>query len=244
MLAQAAQSSFALEPILQGVLARAKLEHANDRGFDSFYSYSCEKITEFRNAEGVVIKREDKTDHHTPAAVVDVPPAALAAVEKPDGGPVTATHSNVHGQAIHKKDLLLTPDLFKRFHFTLVGRQMFNGRPTWVVDFAPASKNLPEHTFKDRFINKAAGRVWVDAGDYALVKAQLHLTAPVEVGFGLIGAVWKFNYGFERERTPDGWWFNRNVDWHLEGREVVVKRIVDYREETSGLRPVSALALR
>ena len=43
--------------------------------------------------------------------------------------------------------------------------------------------------------------------------------------------MWKFDYGFERERTDDGLWFTRGVDWHLEGREVVFNRKVDYHEK-------------
>ena len=47
---------------------------------------------------------------------------------------------------------------------------------------------------------------------------------------GLVGAVWEFTYGFTRLRTPEGYWFARSMDWHLEGREVVINRIVDYHE--------------
>jgi hypothetical protein len=68
------------------------------------------------------------------------------------------------------------------------------------------------------------------------VKADVHLTQKVNVGFGLIGAVWKFDYGFERGRTDDGLWFTRDVNWHLEGREVVINRQVDYHEKMIDIR--------
>jgi hypothetical protein len=42
-----------------------------------------------------------------------------------------------------------------------------------------------------------------------------------------------------RERTPDGLWFTRDSNWHLEGRELFVHRTVDYHEERTGLRKVS-----
>ena len=53
-----------------------------------------------------------------------------------------------------------------------------------------------------------------------------------------VGAVWKFTFGFLRERTPDGVWFTRGSDWHLEGREVFVHRTVDYHEERTDVRKV------
>jgi len=73
--------------------------------------------------------------------------------------------------------------------------------------------------------------VWVDEEDYALAQAQLHLTEPVTVLGGLVGVLRKFTYEFTRVRTPEGLWFARNMDWHLEGREVVINRIVDYHEQ-------------
>ena len=76
----------------------------------------------------------------------------------------------------------------------------------------------------------------MDEGDYCVVKADVHLTQKVNVGFGLIGAVWKFDYGFERGRTDDGLWFTRDVNWHLEGREVVINRQVDYHEKMIDIR--------
>jgi hypothetical protein len=39
----------------------------------------------------------------------------------------------------------------------------------------PATRKRLENSIKDRFINKAAGRVG-DEADYALVKANLHLS--------------------------------------------------------------------
>ena len=230
--------------LLKHVLQRAKDEGENDRTFDERYSYTRTKITEFRNSAGQLKKREVKTDVHVPATEPSAPASKSATPAKPkpdaeeDDEPVSDTHSNIHGQQYKKSDFLLNEDLVNRFVFTIVGREVLNGRPAWVVDFVPANKKLPERNLKERFINKAAGRVWIDAGDYSLVKADLHLTQQVDIGWGLIAAVWKFNYGFERERTADGLWYPREVHWHLEGREVIINRIVDYHETISDVRKV------
>jgi len=228
--------------LLQHVLERAKAEGDNDRAFDARYGYTRTKVTEFRNSAGQLKKREANTSVHVPASAAPAlanPAPATATAPKPDpmeSGAVSDTHSNVRGQQVKKSDIVLNEDLVSRFVFTIVGRELLNGRPAWVVDFVPAKKNLPERNLKERFINKAAGRVWIDAADYSLVKADLHLTQQVNVGWGLIGAVWAFHYGFERTRTADGLWFPSEVDWHLEGREVIINRIVDYHETTSAVR--------
>jgi hypothetical protein len=223
--------------VLPQVLQRAKDEGDNDRTFNERYRYARTKITEFRNSAGQLKKHDEKTDVHVPPAA---PPAPVTAAnpkpipEKTEA--VSDTHSNVRGQQLKRSDFLLNEDLVNRFQFTIAGRESLNGRPALVIDFVPANKQWPERNLKERFINKAAGRIWIDAADYSLVKADLHLTQQVNVGWGLIGAVWKFNYGFERERTAEGLWFSHEVHWHLEGREVIVNRIVDYHETTSGVQ--------
>lgn len=227
--------------LLQNVLQRAKMEGDNDRAFDARYRYARTKVTEFRNSAGQLKKREASTNVHVPAPTATAPAPTATPATAPQSDPqkseaVSDTHSNVHGQQLKKSDFLLNEDLVSRFVFTIVGRDLLNGRPAWVVDFVPANKKLPVRNFKERFINKAAGRVWIDAGDYSLVKADLHLTEQVNVGWGLIGAVWEFHYGFERERTADGLWFPSKVNWHLEGREVIINRIVDYHETTSAVQ--------
>ena len=151
---------------------------------------------------------------------------------------VTDTHSNVRGKAFEKGDFTLNDDLLSRFEFTLAGRETLNGRPMLILEFKPADKKLPERHIKDKFINKAAGRLWVDEADYVLAKADVHLTETVNVVGGLVGAVWKFIYTFSRERLPDGLWFTRDVDWHLEGREIIVRRSVEYHERKTGVRKV------
>ena len=234
----------AIDSILRHAQERARLEADNDRTFDQHYSYSREKITEYRNSSGELKKREDKTGTHqaTPAAAPPPPAAQTNAAPQKDGA-VTDTHSNVHGQAFKKNDFLANPDLLSRFQIKLAGQETVNGHPAWILDFVPATKKLQEHNLKDRFINKAAGRIWVDSGDYSLVKVDMHLTQSVEVALGLVGAVWKFTYSFERARTDDGLWFTSKVDWHLEGREVILRRTVDYHEQTTDVRKINSAAM-
>jgi hypothetical protein len=156
---------------------------------------------------------------------------------------VSETQSNVRGKAFEKSDFPLGDDLISRFDFTLVRRELISGRPVLVIDFTPVKKKVPEKSIKEKFLNKAAGRVWVDEVDSVPVKADLHLSAPVSVLGGLVGAVQKFTFSFNRQRTPEGIWFTLDSDWHLEGREVFFRRIIDYHEETTNvlrvLPPVS-----
>ena len=132
----------------------------------------------------------------------------------------------------------MNPDIVKRFKLTLVGRDTINGRSALVVDFAPASDSLPILNIKDRFINSVEGRAWVDENDFTLEKVYLHLRQKVSVLGGLAGSVSKFSFSFDRERTPDGFWFTRDLDWHVEAREATLRRVVDHHEEILDVQKV------
>ena len=222
--------------LLQQVVARAVKEDTNDDLFAMNYQYTRTRTWEYRNSSGQLTSHEEKSSVENKPLRIAARAAKLAAESRPTppppvvpDEPVSETHSNIRGKALKVKDYSI-PNLIKRFQFTLVGREMLNGRPTLVANFKPINDHLPVNQFADKFINKAAGRVWIDEEDYAIAQAHLYLTQQVDVLGGLVGAVWKFTYAFTRVRTPEGYWFARNMDWHLEGREVVFNRIVDYHE--------------
>lgn len=233
--------------LLQRVIARAvNKEDKNDNLFDMNYQYTRTRTWEYRNSRGEVVSRNEKSSFENKpqrlAARATHPPVQKKTVP-PKNEPLSETHSNIRGKALKVKDYSI-PNLVTRFQLTLVGREMLNGRPSLVVDFKPASDDLPAHSLADKFINKAAGRAWIDEEDYAIVQGKLYLTKQVNVLGGLVGAVWKFTYNFTRLRTPEGYWFARNLDWHLEGREVIFNRIVDYHErklnEQKIITPIAA----
>jgi len=224
--------------VVQRALARAATEDENDRTFNQLYQYERTRLTEYRNSKGQLKLREEKTTENGPGTSPSAP-ASAAPVEPPARDePLSESHSTIRGKALKVKDYSLA-ELISRFQFTAEGQEIVNGRPALVLDFQPANKHLPVHSYKDNFINNAAGRVWVDESDYAIAKADLRLTQQVNVLGGLVGAVWKFTYFLERERTPEGLWYARQVDWHLEGREVIFNRIVDYHEKKVNAKKVS-----
>ena len=234
--------------LLQQVVARAvNQEDENDNLFDMNYQYTRTRTWEYRNSSGKLVSQEAKSSVENKPLRIAAKASRLGAANQPVPPPVvkdeplSETHSNIRGKALKVKDYSI-PNLIKRFQFTLVGREMLNGRPTLVADFKPVSNQLPENSLADRFINKAAGRVWIDEEDYAIAQAKVHLSQPVNILGGLVGAVWKFTYDFTRMRTPEGYWFARSLDWHLEGREVVFNRIVDYHERKLDEQKIVAVA--
>jgi len=218
--------------VVERAWLRAQQEPENDRAFNDTYGFTRSKTTEYRNIRGNLTKRNSKISVNEPAPRPGPDRAEAVA------GTAWTTNAASADTSKHKRDLLTTTNLVNRFTFELQGREFIEGRPVFVVAFKPAGPNLPAPTLKDRFLNKAAGRVWVDAEEYVLVKADVHLTESVSVVGGLVGTVHKFNLSFGRERTEDGLWYTRLVNWHLEAREVVVERVIDSVETRTDVRKV------
>jgi len=234
-------SSTALQAILSGVLERAKVEDDNDRAFKQTYMFTREKVVEKYNGDGALLSRNIKSGTHR---VRGVDPDQTPADETPDKKVVTGTPRNPHpapqAQSFNKNQLI-NADFTNRFDFKLVGQEILDGRNMYVIDFAPADKILPENQIQDRVINKAAGRVWVDTNEFAIAKADLHLTKPVEAGFGILGALWKGTFTFDRARTDDGYWFTRNSSWHAEGRLTLFERYETHSETITNLVKTNAV---
>src|SRR5204863_165327 len=98
------------------------------------------------------------------------------------------------------------------------------------------ARQTEKESDNERAFNQHYGYTRTKVTEYVIAKAEVYLTEAVNVVGGLVGAVWKFNYSFDPERTSEGLWFTRAVDWHLEGREVILHRAIDYHEGKTGVR--------
>lgn len=212
--------------LLQRVIAQKANDPDYDRQFDARYAYERVRTFEVREGDGDLIRQEVKRLSNDPAR----------AHTSEDDAVVPTDARGRKGRAYHRRDFQLTEELLQRFQYTLAGQELVAGRPAWILDFQPAKPALPTKDLKDRFINKTAGRVWIDATEAVVVRGHFHLIDSVNVFGGLVGAVRQCNTTFERERTHAGDWYVRRFDWHLEGRKLFSKRIMDFHEERDRVR--------
>jgi hypothetical protein len=139
-----------------------------------------------------------------------------------------------------KKDVPITAELLSRYDFKYIGSAQLNGRLTWVLSFSPKAGELPEKKMQDRIANKMAGTVWIDALEFEVAKAELHLTGEVKLVGGVVGTMRKCEYILERTRVDDGIWFTTRSEANIEGRELVMNKHVRFREESKDFKKVSA----
>lgn len=216
-----------LDRLLRRAVANARQDREMEARFKARYAYVRIKTTDTLGPEGEVKKREHQRLEHTPAHPEPDPWA------EPDDGKT---------RAYERRDVPVTTNLLQRFRFTLAGREALAGRPAWVVDFEPAGDRQPADSLIERFINRMAGRLWIDAAEQHVTRAQFHLTGPVNVVGGLVGALKHCEVFFERARTEEGFWFTRLLTWRIEGRKLFVRRIMTHHEELTDVRPVTTAA--
>jgi hypothetical protein len=132
----------------------------------------------------------------------------------------------------------LDEDLLRRYNFTVVKREILNGRPSFVLTFVPKAPPPPPRKFQDRLLNRAMGTIWLDQQDHELVKASLRLGQPVS--FGILGAVDIVTFGFERGRTEEGTWLTKWTDVYFKGRKFVIPLQIRKRVDCTAFRRLDA----
>ncbi len=131
---------------------------------------------------------------------------------------------------------LLTPDMLAKYVFTLVARTTVNGRTAFEVDFTPKKRSSSGKTVVDRILNQAAGKLWIDAAEFELARAQVHLDSEILFGGGILGSVKKAFFMLERTRLPDGIWFDQRTRTDYEARKLTESMRVIMKTESSGFR--------
>jgi hypothetical protein len=197
-------------------------EDANAAWFNSHYKYTRMQTWMHHNEAGkLTSSKQTQTEENSPLAATGVAP------------------SSAKGLELHLKSYPVT-NIVARFDFALMGEDTVNGRPAYVIEFAPRKK-LPVLQLYDPLINQATGKLWVDEQDYAIAKAQFRLMPPIRIAHGLVGEIDAFTCTISRSRTIEGLWFVRGMNWHLDGRLITIRRVIDYYEERVHPLPITTL---
>jgi hypothetical protein len=130
-------------------------------------------------------------------------------------------------------EIALSRDVVDRFHFSLDGSEDINGRPAYILSFAPKSAELPAKDMADELLNRLQGRLWVDHEDFEIARAEVSLRSEVKLWAGLLAVLHRFSLTVERVRVGPRVWFNRMATGDIEGRELVTPEHVRFEAFTS-----------
>jgi hypothetical protein len=119
-------------------------------------------------------------------------------------------------------------ELTQRYAGQLLGQEVVNGRPAYVIAFEPKSANLPERRRLDRVFNHLAGKVWIDTEEFEISRVETRLVEPTKFGWGIIASVQQVEVYVEQQRLNGGDWLPARVQSLVNGR--VLFRSVHQRQ--------------
>lgn len=211
----------------------------------NLYSFVRRHITDELTDKGVLKERKDRLYEVTPIGGVSHSRLVLK-----DDKPLTAKEEKSEAEKEKKawsastaglqqpitpdKGRSINQDLVQRFRFEVLGEEIIGGRRAYAVTMEPKPGKLPVHELQDNFFNKLGGKVWIDAQDYEVAKAEISLREKVPVLLNLIGAINKFTIHFRKRRLPEGVWLTDRSWVDLETRKLMlnshVNHILEWRD--------------
>ncbi len=109
-----------------------------------------------------------------------------------------------------KADRAFVTEVVDAFNFKLVGEEVINGRPAYMLDVTPRPGYAPRNK-RAKMFSKVAGKLWVDKQDFGWPKANGGVIEPFFMGF-LVARVQKGSQiEFTQTRVEDGVWLPSRV---------------------------------
>ena len=131
---------------------------------------------------------------------------------------------------------IFSPPICRPLQVTLLHERMLDGRDTYEIAFEPRSAKLPINHLTDRFLNQVAGTVWIDAAEFEIARAEIHLQGEVTLWGGMVGTLTQCSYTLKRVREPDGVWFNGDSHGFFAGRRLLEPMMIRTRSESTGFQ--------
>lgn len=236
-----AQTPLSADDIVQKAVQRAQSSAAHDARPD--YRYTKHTVTEELDSQGrLKVRREKLYDVRVESGLSrlklvrlngqDLSGDEQKKQDAQDQAQRDKMSDNKAGKKGDERENFLTADLVARYKFRLLRVVQVNGRDSYELAFQPASSNLPVNHVVDRFLNQMAGTVWIDAGEFEIARAEIHLQAEVTLWGGVIGTLTQCSYTLERVRQPDGAWFNGLSHGFFQGRKLLEPMLIRTRSES------------
>ena len=109
-----------------------------------------------------------------------------------------------------KADRAFVMEVVDAFDFKLIGEDIVNGRPAFVLDVTPRRGYAPRNK-RAKMFSKVAGRLWVDKQDFGWPKANGRVMEPFFMGFVVARVQMGSQIEFTQTRVADGVWLPSRV---------------------------------
>jgi DNA-binding transcriptional MerR regulator len=108
------------------------------------------------------------------------------------------------------------------FDFQLVGEEVVNRRPAYVLRATPRAGYRARGTY-GKLMSKVEGKLWVDKQDFGWVKVDGEVTQPFSMGLFLARVLRGSHITMEQTRFEDGVWMPNRIEMQASARILFVK---------------------
>lgn len=115
-------------------------------------------------------------------------------------------------------------EVLDAYTFTLTGREVLNGRPTWVIDGTPRP-GFEGKRRESKILSKIAPRFWIDQQDYSWAKIRANFTDTVSFGWVVARLHKGSQFEMQQVRVNDEVWLPQRIDVKLDARVALLKGI-------------------
>ena len=115
-------------------------------------------------------------------------------------------------------------EILDAYDFSLVGSQVLNGRPTWVIDGAPRA-GFEGKRRESKLLLKIKARFWIDQEDYSWTKLRAEVTDTLTFGW-VVARLHKGSvFEMQQARVNDELWLPQRFDVKLDARVALLKGV-------------------
>jgi hypothetical protein len=115
-------------------------------------------------------------------------------------------------ERIHKYEnqRAFAKDIPEAYNFKLLGEEVVDGRPAWVIAMTPRPEFTPSEPHSS-MLGHIEGKLWIDKEDLQWAKAEAHVVDTIGIGWILarIGPGTRFTV--EQTRVENGLWMPRRI---------------------------------
>jgi hypothetical protein len=119
----------------------------------------------------------------------------------------------------------LVREVPKAFDFQLVGEDVVNGRPAYILQATPHPGYQPQGKYGKLFA-KIGGKLWVDRQDFGWIKADAQVIQPFSIGLFLARVLAGSHITMEQTRIDGGIWMPEHIEMRAAAKIFFVKSLV------------------
>jgi hypothetical protein len=122
----------------------------------------------------------------------------------------------------HRRRDAVLADAMAVFQPTYAGRETISGRTVVVADVKP-NADARVSTREGRWAKKFAGRIWVDAASYQIVKVDMRAIEDVTIGWGVIGRIHAGSRVLVERQLFEDVWLPASLTYEASGRTLLFR---------------------